>query len=634
MLQVQRELLQELAWQEEAEANGEAFDTSLLKPGGDLARHRVWEPSYFQQLLLGHDAAKVRGPALLLTQAAELRLWRAAQTQDYMGPCMERIQCWVRRLQQQLQGCDADPTEACQDTTASSTVLDSDHHSRCDTAMSSGDSLKTRVQAAGRLAQQLVPHQESQQVQRMQQVDLRDLHITETGPNNHRELTTVAADIAGIGVRDNSLYQQQYASSPEKEMQQGVESLEEAQEEEEQLQAEPVAPAAIVIKPYSTERSSTPVLQHAACSKGASDADLPIRPVVPVESSSPLLVVDGVADTSIAAVGTLRLRDKLPSQLTQEDLEAAAEAAVLAASQPGSPQCGAVANPWEAAGAAAALLPAGAIAPAHVKLAYRALFDSSNQQQGGEEPADSGADEPLGSGGASGRFGLAELVSEASGARTGRSDTIEPVQGQTVSSRQAQLQWDAQTANNDVCNKLHSAEGTDRSTLATSFSKEPTDGSAADAAAASTPGASPSRLVMVPKLGLSGMSPAHVASQPVRELFDASTDVSSVPLDADSLADDAEEVLPAGRAVTSSDTAASNCDSVEPLLEVDGTNRRSSYPEDELLDGTCAELMRVKMERDTYKSEVEVLKNQLRNQDQTIALLSGCEQALNLQHST
>lgn len=43
-----------------------------------------------------------------------------------------------------------------------------------------------------------------------------------------------------------------------------------------------------------------------------------------------------------------------------------------------------------------------------------------------------------------------------------------------------------------------------------------------------------------------------------------------------------------------------------------------------LYETTCDELVRVKDERDMLKSEVEVLRNQLKNRDSTLAMLSGC----------
>jgi hypothetical protein len=42
-----------------------------------------------------------------------------------------------------------------------------------------------------------------------------------------------------------------------------------------------------------------------------------------------------------------------------------------------------------------------------------------------------------------------------------------------------------------------------------------------------------------------------------------------------------------------------------------------------LYETTCDELVRVKDERDMLKSEVEVLRNQLKNRDSTLAMLSG-----------
>lgn len=87
---------------------------------------------------------------------------------------------------------------------------------------------------------------------------------------------------------------------------------------------------------------------------------------------------------------------------------------------------------------------------------------------------------------------------------------------------------------------------------------------------------------------------------------------------------------PAAEAGVSNDEACKGASTsialaVDPdaVVRLADRQRSSSYQEDELLDGTCAELMRVKMERDEYRSEIEVLKNQLKNQEQTITLLSG-----------
>lgn len=43
-----------------------------------------------------------------------------------------------------------------------------------------------------------------------------------------------------------------------------------------------------------------------------------------------------------------------------------------------------------------------------------------------------------------------------------------------------------------------------------------------------------------------------------------------------------------------------------------------------LYETTCDELVRVKDERDMLMSEVEILRNQLKNRDNTLAMLSGC----------
>ncbi|WIA35431.1 hypothetical protein OEZ86_003873 [Tetradesmus obliquus] len=111
-MQTQKEMQQEQAWRQLAAQHGQPFDESLLKPGGQLARHRIWQASHFQRLLLGPDAEKVRGSALLLTQTAELRAWRAAQAQECMGPFMERLRRWAGVLQRQLQGLAGEACES------------------------------------------------------------------------------------------------------------------------------------------------------------------------------------------------------------------------------------------------------------------------------------------------------------------------------------------------------------------------------------------------------------------------------------------------------------------------------------------------------------------------------------------
>lgn len=102
--QALKELHQEDVCRWEARQAGLPLDSTLVKPGGELARHRVWQASHFQRLLLGPDAEKVRGPAMLLTQTAELRAWRATEGIDVLGPCLEKLQVWAVQLQQQLQG--------------------------------------------------------------------------------------------------------------------------------------------------------------------------------------------------------------------------------------------------------------------------------------------------------------------------------------------------------------------------------------------------------------------------------------------------------------------------------------------------------------------------------------------------
>lgn len=62
-----------------------------------------------------------------------------------------------------------------------------------------------------------------------------------------------------------------------------------------------------------------------------------------------------------------------------------------------------------------------------------------------------------------------------------------------------------------------------------------------------------------------------------------------------------------------------------PASLQDGSGQRYGTPPitDLLYETTCDELVRVKDERDMLMSEVEVLRNQLKNRDNTLAMLSG-----------
>ncbi|WIA15231.1 hypothetical protein OEZ85_001907 [Tetradesmus obliquus] len=206
-MQTQKELQQEQAWRQLAAQHGQPFDESLLKPGGQLARHRIWQASHFQRLLLGPDAEKVRGSALLLTQTAELRAWRAAQAQECMGPCMERLRRWAGVLQRQLQGLAG---EACESEEAAVVQLATpgvQGSNDAATAAAAG-----QQQYLGSLAGNLP-------------VD-DDVRASLAGE-------VAAGAVAGIGVRENTLYGAAMTppESPYKEQQEQMAALNQQRDE-------------------------------------------------------------------------------------------------------------------------------------------------------------------------------------------------------------------------------------------------------------------------------------------------------------------------------------------------------------------------------------------------------------------
>ncbi|KAF6264137.1 hypothetical protein COO60DRAFT_220743 [Scenedesmus sp. NREL 46B-D3] len=206
-LQVQKELQQEQAWRQHAAQQGQPFDASLLKPGGELARHRMWQASHFQRLLLGPDAEKVRGPALLLTQTAELRAWRAAQAQECMGPCMERLRRWACVLQRQLQGLAGEADESEEDEVQVPAGAAAGVHAGNDAAAAAAGQQQYLGGLAGRLPGELA-----------------------VGASLAGEVA--AGEVAGIGVRENTLYGSAMTppDSPYKEQQQQLAALDQQHE--------------------------------------------------------------------------------------------------------------------------------------------------------------------------------------------------------------------------------------------------------------------------------------------------------------------------------------------------------------------------------------------------------------------
>jgi hypothetical protein len=447
--QTKKQLLQEQAWRQLAAQHGQPFDQSLLKPGGQFACHRMWQASHFQRLLLGPDAEKVRGPALLLTQTAELRAWRAAQAQECMGPCMERLRRWACLLQRQLQGL---PGEACE-----SEEEELQHASQAaGAAAAAGVQSGSDAAAAGVGQQQYLGSLAGQ------------LPDDEAAVRASLAGEVPAGEVAGIGVRENTLYGSAMTppESPYKEQQQQLAELSQQQEEDainsaaqadseaqqQQQQGEEQEEAALAggaseQQQYHGSEASLSLAVSCITVKPSSLFSLGgagSRPHISYDDSEPMLtppalqldplsagvstVDEGIAAAAAAAgAGGITLKANTVAAagaLTSDELQAAAQAAaVAAASLPSSPRAGAAAaaaaagvSIWEAAGAAAAQLPAGSVAPAQAKLAYKALLDSNSQQQGGATAA--AAAEPGGR-----MYGLAELVGEVSDAlSSARSD--------------------------------------------------------------------------------------------------------------------------------------------------------------------------------------------------------------------
>jgi hypothetical protein len=438
----------------------------------------MWQASHFQRLLLGPDAEKVRGPALLLTQTAELRAWRAAQAQECMGPCMERLRRWACVLQRQLQGLSGEAAESEEE--------DVQHQQAGSAAAAAGVQSGSDAAAAG------VGQQQQQQQQQYLGSLAGQLPDDEAAVRASLAGEVPAGEVAGIGVRENTLYGSAMTppESPYKEQQQQLAALNQQQEDDaaaaansaaqadteaQQQQGEEQGGAALAggtseQQQYHGSEASISLAGSCITVKPSSQFSLGgagSRPHISYDDSEPMLTppalqldplsagasaaaVDEVGIAAAAAVGaagsiTLKANTAVaPGALTSDELQAAAEAAaVAAASLPSSPRAGAAAaaaaagvSIWEAAGAAAAQLPAGSVAPAQAKLAYKALLDSNSQQQDGATAA--AAAEQGGR-----TYGLAELVGEVSDAlSSARSDAgvASSSQRDLLSSRHVMLQ--------------------------------------------------------------------------------------------------------------------------------------------------------------------------------------------------
>ncbi|KAF8060600.1 Pacrg [Scenedesmus sp. PABB004] len=600
-LQVAKELVQEQEARDAALAAGHEWDEGLAKPGGELARHRAWAASHFQRLVLGPDADKVRGPALLLTETAELRAWQATQARECLGPAMARVRGWATGLQRALRGEGEEAAAASEEEAADE--ADAVAAAAARPAPAPAALAEGLAAAAAQLSGSASGGGGAAGARCSLQGEVR-----------------AAPEVAGIGVRDNGLFA---GGSP-------GEHAAERGEERHALQpgggaggagdgAPRQLPAIRVTSPGAAAaeaadaadapapaprgeagasgppRAGVTPERLATAPRGAAphvsyDDALPTPPALQLDSlaASP----DGEREPAAAAAATR------PELLTSQDLQAVAEAAsIAAASVPSSPLAGGAASrsggdPWEAAGAAAAQLPAGGVAPAHAKLAYRALLDGGAPPDGPPESGGGGG----GSAGGSARYGLAELVGEVSDAiSSARSDTTG---GAPPGSHRGGLSAlvPALALSGDAADTRAKAAGS-----AASSPRSPQH---------SKPGAAPG----------GGSDSGDAASEPDSDAAEGRRSGRSSPC-----VSPARRHQPASRLGQVS--SGGGAEPAEPAAAAGAGEAAGGYPapsvNDLLFDSTCVELVRVKDENDALRSELEVLRNQLQNRDTSLALLSG-----------
>jgi hypothetical protein len=383
---------------------------------------------------------------------------------------MERLRRWACVLQRQLQGLSGEAAESEEEEVQ--------HQQAASAAAAAGVQPGSDASAAG------VGQQQQQYLGSL----AGQLPDDEGAVRASLAGEVPAGEVAGIGVRENTLYGSAMTppESPYKEQQ--LAALNQQQEDdaaaansaaqpdsEAQQQGEEQGEAALADgtseqqqQQYHGSEASLSLAGSCITAKPSSQFSLGgagSRPHISYNDSEPMLTPPALqldplsAGASAAAVdevgiaaaaggaGGITLKANSAAAhgaLTSDELQAAAEAAaVAAASLPSSPRAGAAAaaaaagvSIWEAAGAAAAQLPAGSVAPAQAKLAYKALLDSNSQQQDGATAA-AGAEQ----GGRT--YGLAELVGEVSDTlSSARSDAgvASSSQRDLLSSRHVMLQ--------------------------------------------------------------------------------------------------------------------------------------------------------------------------------------------------
>eukprot|EP00879_Flechtneria_rotunda_P019060 GHRR01020012.1.p1 GENE.GHRR01020012.1~~GHRR01020012.1.p1 ORF type:complete len:927 (+),score=417.61 GHRR01020012.1:1527-4307(+) len=659
--------------------------------GAALARHKEQQPSHFERMLLGPDADKVNGPALLLTQSAELQAWKATNGVDYWGPCLAQVQGWANRLQQQLQrqqhnkGARAVPQMANQaGWHASSGKHQQFAQSEESVCKQGGMSTVQAMQFAGQIMQTdkcsppitpaAIIHQQllEQQPAADNITQQQKQHVKHAGPAAPALRDTAAAK-KSVQAAVDALAVAGCAQQP------SAEPVEEASEQSKQPQQD---------SHLSNSISGSPVQSQPLAVAGEG----PNAGQAEVNRSADIILQPAPEPTPVS---TLTLTRTAPAQLSAKDLNATAAAAFTAAaattapSTPTSPLAeaavqhvpaalaglrsassepttamvsdrasGAV-SPWQAANEIAANLSPGAVAPAHVKLAYKALVDPQQQH-------DSLAESVLGpafvsSSSIVGKYGLGELVAEMSSDAmlTARSEAgsslVRPLSGRQI---QLQLPADLSAAAASRRTSYHSSDSvTATSHIEAVLPHQQQDDeqqqqwhqdnlTSGDFVGVDVPGnvtvpvASPS-CVMVPPLGLSsitrgaaGMPPLQVAAE--HDDDEASAVVQDAAMAAGTEAA-AEDTVGSTRGINATTdgsaedrhfVAAAEGSSCHEGIGSEASENTAymQYPApavDDLEQSNVFELLRTKDENNVLRGQLEMVRNELQNTQAQVALLTG-----------
>lgn len=430
-MQTLKELHQEDVVRWEARQAGLSPDSTLAKPGGDLARHRVWQASHFQRLLLGPDAEKVRGPGMLLTKTAELRAWRATEGVDMLGPCMERMQVWAVQLQQLLQG-ERLPARRSKGHRASGrnkraagegTAAEGSHQPRTHKHRPKQEQQERPGPDAAWQGKDAAAALRASAAIAAPDVKSPSVEPSAESFGHMTDRTQTDGDLSEVEHQLQALQAQVNAALIAAEERLRVVSMSPPQalltEVEPRMQLPPApipfsltqgaAVSGACTAAVQQQDSAATADEHPAAALEAEDSVQQASPRGCTFSTGataapgpPESEASGATASSSSSLSTV------PALLSEQELVAAAEAAAAAAAEAG------FSDPWEAADLAAAQMTPGSVPPAQAKLASKLLTQpatasphdaaAASSQQG-----DSGRSRP-----SSGRTGLAELVEELS----------------------------------------------------------------------------------------------------------------------------------------------------------------------------------------------------------------------------